>query len=144
VVLEHLTPAEQARHERGIERIRRRLFRRYRPDDYFIVPNSEQVLAGSAESCWNAACGEYRVFRVGGLSYAVDCQDSEGMSRLAVLHADADRFSFWVTAARGHTMVSLTVRFRELDEIVYAYVCSFRRSNTEPAYTGKADDLIDF
>ena len=144
MVLEPLTPEEQARHERGIERIRRRLFRRYQPADYFIVANSEQVLAGSAESCWNAACGDYRVFRVGGLSYAVDCRDADGPSRFTVLHVDTDRFGFWIAAARGHTMVSLLARFRELDQIVYAHVCSFRRSNIAPAYTGKARDLIDF
>jgi hypothetical protein len=144
VVLEPLTPEERARHERGIERIRRRLFRRYQPVDYFIVPNSEQVLAACAEGCWNAACGSYRVFRVGGLSYAADCRDAEGLSRFTVSHAETDLFSFWITAARGHTVNSGIVRFRELDEIVYARVCSLRRSNVAPAYSGKANDLIDF
>ena len=69
MVLEPLTPEERARHDRGIERIRRRLFRCYQPTDYFIVPNSERVIAASAESCWNAACGSYRVVRVGGLGF---------------------------------------------------------------------------
>jgi hypothetical protein len=45
-----------------MEKIRRRLFRQYTPEDYFIVPNSEQILPPSAESCWNAASGNYRVF----------------------------------------------------------------------------------
>jgi hypothetical protein len=143
-VLEPLTPEEWTRHEKGIERIRRRLFRRYRPEDYFIVQNSEQVVAGSAESCWNAACGDYRVFRVGGLSYAVDCGDAEGLSRFTVSHAEADRFNFWITAARGHTVNSAIVRFRELDELLYARVCSLRRSNLAPTYMGTVGDLIDF
>jgi hypothetical protein len=137
VVLQPLTPEELARHAKGIENVRRQLFRRYQPSDYFIVPNSEAVLQASAESCWNAACGEYRVFRFGGLSYIADCSDKEGLSKFSIVHSDADRFSFWLTAARGHTMASLTIRFRELDEIVHEYVCSFRRSNLAPLYSGK-------
>ena len=137
MVLQPLTPAELARHAKGIEKIRRQLFRRYRPSDYFIVPNSEAVLHASAESCWNAACGAYRVFRFGGVSYATDCCDTQGFSKFSISHTEADRFSFWLTAARGHTMASLTIRFRELDEIVHEYVCSFRRSNLAPRYSGK-------
>jgi hypothetical protein len=30
------------------------------------------------------------------------------------------------------TVSSVTVRFRELDEIAYEYLCSFRRSNIVP------------
>ena len=137
MVREPLTPEERARHERGLERIRRRLFRRYQPTDYFIVPNSERVIAASAESCWNAACGRYRVFRIGGLSYAADCCDKDGLSRFSLSHFEDQRFSFWLTAARGHTVTSLVVQFRELDEIVYGRLCSFRRANRAPAYVGK-------
>jgi hypothetical protein len=43
------------------------------PSGYFIVPNSERVVAPTAESCWNAACGSYCLFQVGGLSFSVDC-----------------------------------------------------------------------
>ena len=125
------------RHERGLERIRRRLFRRYRPTDYCIIPNSERVIAASAESCWNAACGSHRVFRVGGLSYIADCSDKDGLSTFSVSHFEGQRFSFWLTAARGHTVTSLVVEFRDLDEIVYGRVCSFRRANTAPAYIGR-------
>ena len=144
VVTEALTPEELLRHEKGVNRIRQRLFRHYQPADYFIVPNSEQVLAAHAESCWNAACGDFRVFRFGGLSYTADCRDANGPSRFSVSHAEADRFSFWITAARGHTMISLVVRFRELDEVVHAHVRSLRRYNIAPVYTGKSGDPIDF
>jgi hypothetical protein len=94
VVLEPLTPEEVARHERGIERLRRRLFRKYQPTDYFIVPSSEQVLAASAESRWNAACGSYRVFTFGGLAYSVDCCDPAGLCAFRVSHFDADVFIY--------------------------------------------------
>jgi hypothetical protein len=30
-----------------------------------------------------------------------------------------------ITMSRGHTVSSVTVRFRELDEIAYEYLCSF-------------------
>jgi hypothetical protein len=34
-------------------------------------------------------------------------------------------------------MACQTIRFRELDQVVYDYVCSFRRSNLAPVYSGK-------
>jgi hypothetical protein len=137
VVLEPLTPQEQARHERGIQKIRSRLFRRYQPSDYFIVPNSERVIAASAESCWNAACGSYRVFRFGGLAYVIDGCDKAGACTLTIKHVDGDRFDFWLTAPQGHTVTSTSVRFRELDDVVYACVCSYRRANLTPVYVGR-------
>ena len=137
MVLANLTPEEQARHEKGIDKIRRRLFRRYQPSDYFIIPNSELVIAASAENCWNAACGSYRVLRFGGLSYVVDCLDQAGLCRFSTSHVDADLFQFWLTAAKHHTVCSITVRFRELDEEVYARVASYRRANSSPEYPGR-------
>jgi hypothetical protein len=139
VVLESLTPEERALHKRGIDRIRRQLFRRFQQADYFIVPHSERIIAASAEGCWNAACGDYRVFRFGGLSYDVECRDQYGLSRFSVSHDVADRFNFWLTAARGHTMTALIVRFRELDEIVHEHVCSYRRMNMRRLNIGKPD-----
>jgi hypothetical protein len=136
VVLEPLTPEEQARHEKGIERVRGRLFRRYQPSDYFIIPNSERVIAASAESCWNAACGRYRVFHFGGLSYLVDGGDKAGVSKLTISRVDSDGFDFWLSAAQGHTVTSVRVRFRELDEVIHAYVCSYWRANLSPVYVG--------
>jgi hypothetical protein len=143
VVLEPLTPEEHARHQWGIERIRRRLFRRYQPSDYFIVPESETVIAASAEGCWNAACGSYRVFRFGGLSFVVDCRAEDGLSRFNVSHIEADCFSFWLTGARGHTLTSLVVRFRDLDEFVHGRLCSYRRANIARAQ-GQRANPIDF
>jgi hypothetical protein len=59
-----------------------------------------------------------------------------GLATFTVLHLESDRFAFWITAARAHTVCSVTVRFREVDEIAYEYLCSFRRSNIAPPYTG--------
>jgi hypothetical protein len=56
-----------ARHEKGLGRIRQRLVRRYAPSDYFIISDSEKVIMASAESCGNAAGGNYRVFPLGSL-----------------------------------------------------------------------------
>lgn len=106
---------------------------RYRPCDYFIVPGSETIIAASAEGCWNAACGNYRVFRFGGLSFVVDCRAEDGLSRFSVSHTEADQFSFWLMGARGHTLSSLMVRFRDLDETVHEYVHSCRRANVAQA-----------
>lgn len=128
VVLELLTAQERERHEKAIARVRERLFSRHRADDYPVVFASERVIAAYAESRWNAACGDYRVLHLGGLSYSVDCVDEAGLSRFSVSHDEDDRFSFWLSAAKGHTVNSLLLRFRELDELPYAYVSSYRRS----------------
>jgi hypothetical protein len=135
MVLQPLTPEEQARHHRGIERIRRQLFRKYSPAEYFIVPDSEKVLNASAEGCWNAACGNYRVFRFGGLRYHVDCAEEGGLSKVSLTHDEQDRFTFWLGSARGYTINCFHVRFSELDERMYAYVLSFRRANLSPVYS---------
>ena len=134
--LEPLTPEEEARHRRGIEKVRAKLFQKHAPADYFIVEGSERIFSASAESCWNAACGSYRVFRFGGLSYEIDCGGSAGGYTFSVRHFDADNFIFWLGAPQGHTLSCITIAFRELDEIAYVYVQSCRRANLSPAYVG--------
>lgn len=136
MVLEPLTPEEQARHARGIEKIRGKLFHRYSPADYFIVTGSERILRASAESCWNAACGTYRVFRFGGVAYDIDCADPAGLCRFSVSHFDADTFTFWLSASQGHTLSCLNIAFRDLNELPHAYVRSCRRANLAPVYVG--------
>jgi hypothetical protein len=127
--LEPLTPEEKTRYARGLEKIRAKLFRTHPPADYFIVDGSERILTASAESCWNAACGSYRVFRFGGLSYDIDCGGSVGPYNFSVRHLDADRFIFWIGAPQGHTLSCISIAFRDLNEIPYAYVQSCRRTN---------------
>lgn len=128
MVLELITARERERHEKAIAKIRERLFSRHHAEDYRVAPVSECVIAAYAESRWNAACGDYRVLHLGGLSYAVDCADEAGLSRFCVPHEEDDRFSFWLSAAKGHTVNSLLLRFRELDELPFMYVSSYRRS----------------
>ena len=118
-------------------KIRRRLFSRYQPNDYFIIPNSEPVIAASSEGCWNAACGSYRVFSFGGLSFTADCRAKDGLCRFSVSHIEVDRFSFWLSGARGHTITSLVVRFRDLDQIAYECLQSYRRANTRGVEVGQ-------
>jgi hypothetical protein len=141
VVHEPLSPEERNRHERGIARIRRRLFRQYAPEDYFIVPGSERILTASAESCWNAGCGDYRVFRFGGLSYLTDCCAEDGLCTFSVSHFEADRFSFWLTGARRHTLSSLTLRFNDLDHVIHGWVSSYRRFNIARANKPGAETI---
>ena len=124
-----LTPEEQARHQRGIEKIRRQLFRRYTPADYFIVPGSESVLNASAEACWNAACGSYRVFRFGGLRYRVDCANEHGPMLTSITHVEANQFLLWIGTARSVTVNCVPVRFHDLDEEMHSRIVSCRRVN---------------
>jgi hypothetical protein len=137
--LEPLTPEEEARHARGIEKIRTKLFRKHAAADYFIVQGSERIFSASAETCWNAACESYRVFRFGGLSYDTDCGGSAGLYSFSVRHVDAANFVFWLTAPQGHTLSCISVTFGNLDEIPYAYVLSCRRANLSPLYVGMKD-----
>ena len=137
MTLSSLTATEFARHTRAIHKIRHQLFRKHPPADYFILPGSERCLTGYAEDCWNAASGSYRTVHLGGLSYATDCADAAGPCELSVSHVDGDLFSFWLKAAKGHTLSSLSVRFRDLDHVPHAYVQSYRRSNSAPVYGGQ-------
>ena len=134
--LEPLTPEEEARHKRGIEKIRAKLFSKHQAADYFIVQGSERVFSASAETCWNAACGSYRVFRFGGLSYDIDCGGSAGLYTFNLRHFDADNFIFWLSAPQGHTLSCISTPFRHLDDIPYAYVHSCRRAHLAPTYIG--------
>lgn len=138
MTLESLTAAECVRHSRALEKIRQRLFSRYAPADYFILPGSEQRLAAYAENCWNAACGDYRVVHWEGLSYVVDCADAAGSCEFSVSHAEGSGFHFWLKAAKGHTLCSVSVRFHKLDEIPHSYVQSYRRPNVTQIYGGGA------
>lgn len=137
MVLVALTAEDRARHERAIEKMRRRLFRKYAAQEYRIVADSERVIAAYAEECWNAHGGTYRLVRLGGLEYRVDCADPDGASRFALSHREADEFNFWLSAANGHTVSALTVHFRNLDEVAFRYVSSLRRSNVAPVYMGR-------
>ena len=100
------------------------------------MPCSERIFAASAETCWNAACGSYRVFRFGGLSYDIDCGGSAGLFTFNIRHFDAANFIFWLTAPQGHTLSCINIAFRDLDEIPYTYVTSCRRANRSPLYIG--------
>lgn len=137
MVLIALTDEERARHERAVAKMRQCLFLKHSAEEYRIMPDSERVLAAYAEECWNAACGTYRLVHLGGLEYRVDCSDPAGASRFAVSHSGADQFSFWLSAAKGHTVSAMTVHFRELDEVPFRYVSSLRRSNVAPVCTGR-------
>jgi hypothetical protein len=136
-MLDPLTPEEESRHREAIDKLRGRLFRKYSQGEWHIVPASERILSAYAECRWNAACGNYRMVRLGGLSYFVDCADRAGLSQVAVSHDDADRFNFWLSAAKGHTINAFTIRFRALDEIPHRYVQSYRRANLAPTYVGQ-------
>ena len=141
--LEPLTPEEEARHARGIEKVRTKLFHKHAPADYFIVQGSERILRASAESCWNAACGSYRVFRFGGLSYRFDGGGSAGLHTFSARHLNADNFIFWLSAPQGHTLSCIDIAFRELDERPYTYVQSCRRANLGPVYIGMGHGSLD-
>lgn len=78
--------------------MRAMLFQRHELAEYFIVQDSERI---SAESCWNAACGTYLVFRFGGLSYDFECGGSAGLCRFSVCHLDEDKFLSWLARRKG-------------------------------------------
>ena len=93
-------------------------------------------MSASAELCWNAACGSYRVFRFGGLSYDFDGGGSAALYTFSVRHFDAANFIFWLAAPQGHTLSCIDIAFGELHELPHAYVQSCRRANLGPVYIG--------
>lgn len=136
-MLDLLTPVDESRHREAIDKIRGKLFRKYSQAEWHIVPASEGMIGAYAEHRWNAACGNYRVVRLGGLSYSTDCADPAGLTKFAVSHDAADRFNCWLSAAKGHTISAVSLRFRDLDEIPHRYVLSYRRANLAPTYAGQ-------
>ncbi len=66
MVIVALTPEEVAKHERAVEKIRRKLFATHTPEEFGIVPGSEEIMRATAEERWMAGVGEYRVIRWGG------------------------------------------------------------------------------
>lgn len=122
--------------------MRAKLFHAHAPADYYIVQDSERILLASAESCWNAACGNYRMFRFGGLSYDFDCGGSAGRYTFSVRHCTADNFIFWLGAPQGHTLSCINISFRDLHEVPYAYVQSCRRANLSPVYIGTTKNSV--
>jgi hypothetical protein len=123
------TPEELALHRAAIDRIRKRLFSKHSTADYWISDGSEKIHPPSAQLRWNAACGEYREFTLGGLSYAVDCLDRHGLTQFTVRHQQNQEFAFWMENGKGNATCSLVVPFRVLDEVVFRYVVSCRRAN---------------
>jgi hypothetical protein len=66
MVIDVLSPEELARHERAINKIRRKLFASHTPEEFGIVPGSEEILTASAENLWNAGVGSYRRITLSG------------------------------------------------------------------------------
>lgn len=103
-----------------------------------FCPDQSSAWRHTLRTAGNAACGDYRVVHWGRLSYAVDCADAAGSCEFSVSHAEGSGFHFWLKAAKGHTLCSVSVRFHKLDEIPHSYVQSYRRSNVTQIYGGGA------
>lgn len=118
MVLEALTPEDQRRHTKAIAKLRAELFREFPPAHYFIVPGSEKVLPASAEAKWMEGEGHYRVLRLGGLAFLIDCADPEGHATLTIRHEKGTAFCFWLSAAKGYTVTAATAEFKDLGRSV--------------------------
>jgi hypothetical protein len=120
MVIVALTPDERARHERAIEKIKRKLFARRTPDDYGIVPGSEKTLSATAEQRWCASIGEYRRVTWGGLRFEI----AIGSSRyeMTISHFERNVFSVHAATERGHTELAALVEFDGLDRIAWRYI----------------------
>lgn len=120
MVIDALTPEEVVRHRRAIEKIKRKLFARHTPDDFGIVPGSEEVLSATAEQLWCASIGEYRRVTLGGLRFTIAIGSSH--FEMTVSHFEHDVFTLHIASERGHTELASRVRFDAVDRIAWAYV----------------------
>lgn len=120
MVIVALTLDESARHKRAIEKVKRKLFARHTPDDYGIVPGSEEILSATAEQRWCASVGEYRRITWGGLRFAI----AIGSSRfeMTISHFERDVFTVHVATELGHTELAARVEFDALDRIAWSYI----------------------
>lgn len=126
MVIDVLSPEELARHERAIERIRRKLFASHTPEEFGIVPGSEEIISASAENLWNAGVGSYRRITWGGLRYFI--ATSAAQLEMTVSHFERDVFTLHVADERGHTEVASRVEFAALDNLAWRHIATLRRA----------------
>jgi hypothetical protein len=131
MVIVALTPEEVAKHERAVEKIRRKLFATHTPEEFGIVPGSEEIMRATAEERWMAGVGEYRVIRWGGLRYAIEAQGDP--FKLTITHFERDTFTFHISNKRGHTEVVTPAKFADIDRIAWHHVSNLHRP--KPPYS---------
>ncbi|HTE40656.1 MAG TPA: hypothetical protein VK629_07495 [Steroidobacteraceae bacterium] len=134
-MLEPLTPEEVIRHHKAIDKIRQRLFRRFKPADYFIIDGSESIIMASADGKWCPERGSYRVFSFGGIEYQFDAACKEGPASFSIRHEKGAQFWFSLSSDRKETVKNLPLTFDWLDVSIHRMVNDYRGSQVNPKYT---------
>jgi hypothetical protein len=127
MVIVALTPEEVAKHERAIEKIRRKLFAQHTAEEFGIVPESEEVISATAEKRWMAGVGDYRVIRWGGLRYKLEAKGEP--FKLTITHFERDTFTFHISNKRGHTEVVAPVTFADIGRVAWKHVRNLHKPN---------------
>jgi len=128
-----LTPDELVIHEKAIAKIRRKLFTRYSPADYFIIPGTEVVLPASVNVRFQPTYNETtQSVMWGGLRWDVDGGFEPTPLVVTLRHWEADRFYIQVTSANGYTMHINTFPFATLDESLMAMISASRANKLLP------------
>jgi hypothetical protein len=128
-----LTPEELALHEKAIAKMRRKLFARYSPGDYFSIPGTEEILAPSVTlRCQPSFNLTLREIRWGGLRWQVDGGYEPTPLLVCVSHWEMDRFNIQVTAAKGYTMHIDTFEFVTLHGSLMSMITASRANKLLP------------
>jgi hypothetical protein len=114
---EGITAKELGLHQRAIERIRAKLFDRYRPEDYPIVMSTLEVIPPLMTERWDPA-GLVRRLKLGGFKFESFVPQAERVTAI-LEHQTEDQFGLWITqhndgryAGTGCTLT----KFRTLDQ----------------------------
>lgn len=128
------TPTQIARHQRAINKLRQRIFRRYSMADYGIVEGSESIDGPTKDQPW----------LLGGLRYRLNITDRETMWWISAEHSEDTRF--WVRVSynekRGstpkHIRLQFIADFEDLDSQILGDV-----TFDVPRYKRRSNGRID-
>lgn len=121
-----ITPEIAARHRQTVERIQAKLFRKYPVRDYFILPESLEILPPHVPTHPHLSPA------LGGVCYDVESLRVGSRIELSVKHWSDSRFVIFMTihtesSGASYTRFAVETDFRELDERVLDCVLAYRR-----------------
>lgn len=127
-----LSERDIALHERAIERMRRQLFRQYRPERYFIIPESETV--DSPFAYYNHHASGERTLCLGGLRFRIESPRPGAWYEACLRHASTDLFNFWLVvhhSGQVYTRFAIAERFQQIDVVMRECIDALRAEDSQ-------------
>ena len=123
-----LTDEDEALHQKAIQKVLTQLFRKYKAEEFFFVPNTFKV-ERPLVSFTVGPSGVDRRLCLGGVRYDFESPRGEERLEISIRHSEGSQFNVFVSVHKGgqiYTRLATTIGFRELDEHVYKCVQAVR------------------